>query len=427
MGGMLGVAPKKVLYIQHAGSLGGSCMSLLYTLQALDRERFTPVVALIRPHPSVVRLYADAGIETLAWPGIITFEHTVAVWASLWRPLTLAQLCVTLFRWRQSEARTLALVRAVKPDIVHLNSAVLMPSARALHRARIPFIWHVREAPVRGTFGVRYGILRRAMLQWPDELIFLSAAEREAWVGGARGAVVHNFVDFSRFNRSLAAAPLRKKHGIPANAPVVLFAGGFAPVKGIFPLLEALRQVLASLPDAVCLMPGARYGATTSRLLALARAVLPRLGSGTTVQRVEATMRRLGITTMCRIEPFAPRIEEYLAMSDLVVFPAIREHFARPVIEAAAMAKPAVASRFPILAELIEDNASGLLVPPNDPTALARALVELLRDRSRAHMMGERAYDLARERYDAQKNVRDIEQAYDALLSRKSAAVLASI
>ncbi|HET6344157.1 MAG TPA: hypothetical protein VFH51_04450, partial [Myxococcota bacterium] len=74
------MAATRVLYVQHAGSLGGSCMSLLYTLQGLDRRRYAPVVALIRPSPAVTALYRDAGIQVLPWPGIHTYEHTTAAW-----------------------------------------------------------------------------------------------------------------------------------------------------------------------------------------------------------------------------------------------------------------------------------------------------------------------------------------------------------
>src|SRR5829696_2076820 len=62
-------APRTVLYIQHAAAPGGSAMSLLYTMQALDRARYHPVVALVRPADALARLYEDAGIRTVPWPG----------------------------------------------------------------------------------------------------------------------------------------------------------------------------------------------------------------------------------------------------------------------------------------------------------------------------------------------------------------------
>jgi hypothetical protein len=91
--------PARLLYIQHAGDLGGSCMSLLYTMQALDRTRYEPIVALIRPTPAVARLYRDAGFEVIEWPGIRTFEHTTLRWWPLYSPAALLEAARLLAGW----------------------------------------------------------------------------------------------------------------------------------------------------------------------------------------------------------------------------------------------------------------------------------------------------------------------------------------
>jgi hypothetical protein len=139
-----------VLYLQHADRTGGSCTSLRVTLEHLDRSRFRPVVALRHGDPELVRYHEAAGAEVVVWPGIATFEHTTAYSTSLLRPTSWSVLALALAGWRRTERRTLELVAALRPDVVHLNSAVLVPSARALHRAGVPFVWHVREIPARG-------------------------------------------------------------------------------------------------------------------------------------------------------------------------------------------------------------------------------------------------------------------------------------
>ena len=165
---------KTVLYIHHSVTRGGSAVSLLYTLQALDRSRYRPVVAVIHPSPELIKQYTGEGIETITWLGIRTFQHTALGWAAIHQPLTWSAALQTATGWLESERRTLELVDSVAPDLVHLNSAVLMPSARALYRKRLPFVWHVREGATYGHFGLRYACMRRAMLRWPTELIFLS-------------------------------------------------------------------------------------------------------------------------------------------------------------------------------------------------------------------------------------------------------------
>jgi glycosyltransferase involved in cell wall biosynthesis len=408
---------KTILYIDHSAMLGGSPISLLYTLQTLDRSRYRPVVALIRPSQEVNRHYSDHGIETISWPGVRTFNHTALGWAAIHRPVTWTAAVKTATGWLKSERRTLALIDSVNPDLVHLNSAVLMPSAHALYRTKVPFVWHVREGAAYGHLGLRFGYMRRAMLRWPSEIIFLSEAERMEWVGGTRGRVVPNFVNFTRFDRSIDGRQVRRELGIEEDAQILLYLGGTSVVKGIFPLLRALALAKRQAHKLVCLMPAPAYKPSGRWISKLARAVLPPLGWCTRAQRVDQTIKQLGLEKICIRLDFVPCIERLLAACDLLVFPATTNHFARPVIEASAMARPVVASRFPILEELVKHGETGLLVPPDESKPLAAAILALLRDPQKRVDFGERAYAIAKKRYDATINTQAIMRVYEEVLA----------
>jgi glycosyltransferase involved in cell wall biosynthesis len=413
---------RKILYLQHAQGLGGSCVSLQCTIQALDRSRFHPVVALTRPTPEVERYHAEAGIETLAWPGIGALEHTTGGYTSLGHPFSWPAAARTIAGWRRSEQRTLELVDRVRPDLVHLNSAVLYPSARALHRARRPFVWHVRESQAPGLLGVRRAMQRRALVEWPAEVFFLSHSDRAAWVHGVRGLVVPDFADLSRFDPALDGGPVRRELGIPEDAKVVLYLGGWWSIKGILPLLQAMAQVRGREPRAVCLMPNMppRPSPSPAQRLAerAARSVLPLLGQHTFGEQLEEALAALEPGALLMLG-FADRVERLLAASDLLAFPAIENHFARPVFEAGAMERPVVASRLPILEEQVRDGETGLLVPPGDPTALAEAILALLSEPDRGRAMGRAGRRLALERHDDRRNIAAIMDAYDSVLSRQ--------
>jgi glycosyltransferase involved in cell wall biosynthesis len=112
-------------------------------------------------------------------------------------------------------------------------------------------------------------------------------------------------------------------------------------------------------------------------------------------------------------EDDVPRL---LAASDVVTFPSTVPHFARPIIEAGAMAKPVVASRLGGPLELVEDGVTGVLAPPDDVEALATALVGLLRDPARRTRMGEAGYQRVRERFDASAVARRVFEVYEEIL-----------
>ncbi len=407
--------PKRILYVQHASGLGGSALSLLYTIQQLDTSRYEPVVALIRPSRELITLYSDAGIRVIEWPGIETFEHTTL---DSWSPLR-PHDWVTASRFatgfRRSLERTDALVREVRPDLVHLNSAVLAPSAYALRQSDIPLVWHVREPPAPGLTGVRRRLISGGMMEWPDELVFISRDDQLAWVGGKRGQVVHNFVDLERFRPTGRTDETRRTYGIGTGDPVVLFAGGRIMVKGIAPLLEAVKLLIPPFPTLRILLPGMIAPPSEALIPRLARAVLPLVGSGTPRQKVDRELARPEHQANLIPLPFVRDIAPLMEVSTVVVFPALLAHFPRPAVEAAAMGRPVVASDLPGISEIVQQNVTGLLVPPNDPEALADAIATIIDSPGLAHNMGEAAAKVAHSQFSAPSQVRLITQIYEKL------------
>jgi glycosyltransferase involved in cell wall biosynthesis len=384
-------------------------------LEHLDPRRYRPVVGLVRPNPRVARFYEDAGVEVIEARGIEPFEHTTAEWASPRRPDRWPQALRTALGWQRSLRRTLEVVGRVRPALVHLNSTVLLPCAASLHRAGVPFVWHVRESPVHGLFGLRTTMLRRALARLPGRALYLSEAARTLWGGDPSGAVVGEFVDLERFHASIDAATVRRRLALSPSAHVVLFAGGISEIKGIVPLLQALTLLARQDPEVVCLMPGANLDPPSSLSYAVARRVLPALGTRTLTERVTHLLDTGRLRAVCRMLPFTSDMADLLAASDLLVFPSLVDHFARPVVEAGAMMKPVVATKFPTLEGQVRHGESGLLVEPGAAEKLAESMLALLHDSGRRAAMGRAGRDLA-QAHNTQTNTEAVMEIYDELL-----------
>ena len=81
---------------------------------------------------------------------------------------------------------------------------------------------------------------------------------------------------------------------------------------------------------------------------------------------------------------------------------------------------PVVAASIVTLAEQIRDEETGLLVPPQDPRSLARAIVRILRDPALAKRLGEAAEQRARQSYDPVRYAERMTDIYDHVLDRRA-------
>lgn len=156
---------------------------------------------------------------------------------------------------------------------------------------------------------------------------------------------------------------------VPAGSPVVLYAGRLRTRKAVAVLLEAFARLRREVPGAALVL----------------------VGDGEQRPALEDQARRLGIEKAVRFTGAVPRDEmaRRLAAADLFCLPSLYEGFPLAILEAMAAGLPVVATAVAGVPEAVEHGVTGLLVPPEDADALARALGELARDPERRRLLGE--------------------------------------
>ncbi len=396
---------QRILYIQHAGAMGGSTVSLQFLVEGLDRTRYEPVIACIHPTPAVLDYHRSTGAETFYWPGISPFMHTTGGWYPLYDPLAWPKLIRCVTGWQASVHAAEALIRQVQPDIVHLNSVVLPQCAIAAKKCDVKLVWHVLESVVHGHLGLRRAWLGRLIRRLADEVIFISEDNRQQLFQDGTGVVIPCAVDFAYFDRAVLGDHVKTAEGISPEAKVIVFLGGRSVIKGVFPLLEAMPIIQQALPEVHLLVTGGAYHFSGRMVSRIARTVLPLVGSGTIAQRVDKLIARHNLAECVHMLAWREDLPALISAGDVLVAPWTEPHFARPVIEAGAMAKPVVASRIGGVEELVQDGVTGLLVPPNDPAQLAAAVIRVLSDTALARQMGEAGYAQALARFSQAANV----------------------
>jgi glycosyltransferase involved in cell wall biosynthesis len=274
-------------------------------------------------------------------------------------------------------ARLLRVIGRMKPTIVHAHTpkgGLLGMVAATL--ARVPVrIFHVRGLPLLCATGLRRRLLWCAdwvSCRFAHQVLCVSHSVRDEVVraglcppakikvlAGGSG----NGVDAGhRFNPERARssrADVRRRFGIPMDAPVIGFVGRIVRDKGIVELADAWGRLRSDHPKLHLLIVG------------------PFEEQDPVPPETEALLRQDSRVHLAGMDWNTPPL--YAAM-DLVALPTYREGFPNVPLEAAAMGLPVVATRIPGCIDAVADGATGLLVPPGDAKALASALDRYLTD-----------------------------------------------
>jgi glycosyltransferase involved in cell wall biosynthesis len=110
--------------------------------------------------------------------------------------------------------------------------------------------------------------------------------------------------------------------------------------------------------------------------------------------------------------------ERYMAIADFLCLPSYREGFGTVVIEAAAMGLPTVGTIIYGLTDAVEDGVTGILVPPKDTVALAKAMRRILDEQDFRVNLGRTARERCVEYFDAEKVNALVTEEYVRLISR---------
>jgi glycosyltransferase involved in cell wall biosynthesis len=185
----------------------------------------------------------------------------------------------------------------------------------------------------------------------------------------------------------------------PEGIPIVVMAARLLKEKGVLIFVEAVRIVISKGIDARFLLVGAPD---------------PGNPSSVTEAEVEAWVDS-GVIEALGFRQDIPRI---FSGANIVVLPSFREGLPKVLIEAAACARPVITTDSPGCRDAIEAGVTGLLVPPQDPQALAEALEQLISDPSLRIKMGHAGRKLAEREFRIESVIASHLSIYQALLEK---------
>ncbi len=295
------------------------------------------------------------------------------------------------------------LLRKEEPDIIHTHGYFASVIGRlAAKKAGIPtIIAHVHST--YWEYKKRHILIERHLSRCTHKIICCSEAVRNFVTGHEKikedkTAVIYNGVDEERFFPGQDSSSARERLGIDRGSPVVGTVSSLTPHKG----QEFLIQAAAKIQE--------KYPATRFLIV----------GDGPLRRSLEEQAQRLGLQSSLIFTGARRDIPDMLSLMDIFVLPSSsREGLGMAIIEAMAMEKPTVASNIGGIPEAVLDRETGLLVPPGDSEALAKAIIELIDDPGRAKAMGKKGSERFAQKFTRKRMLSNIENLYLDLTSQK--------
>lgn len=365
----------------HEPIPGGATLSVLRLRPILVRQGWRLVFWAPRPSGLYDLLEAEAGVEIHG-----AERHMSYSLRALRLPPGPRRRITSLPGYLGAFARML---REVDPDVVHLNSLTTLAEVVVARRLGLPTVQHIHEM-IKPT---RKGDLTRAALRrLPDEVIGVSAACTEGIAStGWRPRTVHEATD-------PGPDPVRlTEHRVASSGdPLhVVSVGVISRRKGSDVFVEAAERVRRADPSIRFTLVGS---ATDPLDADFAAGVLERASAAGVEHRPRAD------------------VPELLTGTDLFVLPSRRDPFPISVLEAMAAGLPVIGSDADGIPEQLDGGGCGVVVPSEDPVALAAAILELAADPDRRLRLGAAARERVSSRFTLERQAAGLEAAWLAAI-----------
>jgi hypothetical protein len=366
--------PINVLFT-HFGEewIRGSEMLLLDLLRGLDPAHVCPV--LWCNGAEMAQACRDAGYTTYHQE----FRHFL--------DYSSPRLSLSFYRGLVAECRRLCRAHAVR--VLHANGGApvqwLVPAGFG---ERLPVLAHLHIDYLRRS---RYALLLHAATLAVGVSAQVVAGLIEDGMPAAQTEVIYNGIDFSRLRTS--DADLKGELGIPAEAPVIATVGSLIPRKGHDVLIRALGALGPRSPAPHLLI--ASDGPERERLGVLAAS--------------------LGLSERVHILGHVADLPAVYCAADLFALASRRDAFGLVLAEAGHYGLPVVSTRVGGIPEVIVNEETGLLTPPDDPPAFTAAIARLLDDANLRARMGAAAMARADSMFSSAVMARRFEETYRRL------------
>ncbi|WP_022683586.1 glycosyltransferase family 4 protein [Sphingobium bisphenolivorans] len=384
-------APPRICFPFGGGAVGGSHISAVKLIQRLDRSQVHPLIVLHHGSGELGRFLKGEGLDYLTLNDALFFGTSAG--------LTKPRGAGAVWRTCADQWRLAHFLKSHDVRIVHTNEGAMHVSwALPARLAGAKQVWHHRGSS--DARGVRFlaPVVASHIIGVSE---FALSAVRPIPGAARKTAVVYSpfDVDAEPIDRQEAHAALTTELGVDPETRLIGFFGNLVERKRPQLFIDMIAQMAGMRPDLPFM--GLLFGAA--------------LQSGVK-EMLEDHARSVGVADRVRLMGFRYGSARLMAGCDVHAVPSIDEPFGRSLIEAMLLGTPVIAAESGGNREAIEQGVTGLLTAPDNPTAMAAAIVDLLESPHRHKAIAARARETARHRYSTERHIAEVSAIYQSLL-----------
>lgn len=365
---------------------------LLRWVKSMDRRRFETIVVLPEDGPLKKLLEAEK-VDVILHPRLSVITRPVF---RSWRIiLFLLNYPVSVFFfWRLTRQRRI--------DLVYTNTGVMVSPALAAWLARVPHVWHIRESFQE--FQNFWPLFSWFITHFSFVVIAVSNPIANQFRSLNNIVVIHDGFSPEEFlvpKENLRAEFQTRYH----------LAGHF--VVGCVGRIKLVRKGQEFLVRATALLK--QRGLSIKALIV--GVTFP--GNESHLEQIRRMVIELGIEDNVVFTGELPDTRAaYAAMDVLALTSAQPEPFGNVVMEAMGMGLPVIATNIGGSLDQVVDGATGFLIPPANPEALAEAIEKLMKNPELRQRMGIAAVERLHKNFSLAEMTQKIERVFDGALKK---------
>lgn len=385
----MAIQKMKIIFISATAS-GYGAENALSDLVTNLPEEIQPIVILPEEGP-LLETFRKANIQTRIVPVAVLHRH---FFHPLWIFRYLISALISIFI-------LVRIFKELRPDIIHTNNVLIIPSAIAACILRIPHCWHIREIICK--YHIHPALWRcwRWIIEtFSTRIICISEAVRAQFKELQKTVVVHDSVDVRLFS------PVASSYQTRSDKIRTFRVGMLGRLehrrKGQDLFLVAAREVLTEIKNVRFIVAGDERPSMDQKEKKVYDLVKE--------LQMEEYVEFLGYVTREHLPDFLNTLDV------LVLYSKYPEGLGLVLLEAMACGKAVIAPAEGGPLDVIEHRKTGLLVEPRNPEALAAAIIDLFRDDLKRIEIGAQARKHVEEYFSIEYQIPKILKCYREVL-----------